>query len=165
MRIRGGTRYTYWIVFVVIYLGLGFLVPPGDGKPLGEFLRWLFFAGFVVFTWRCFRGAQETDEPRPLWRLTATSSYSYGVGYLFTLLSILPVIGFTVSLFASFGATNFRWNDGVWFELIQTVAQIVAMLLFYRSARRIRAAHLDPPVEPRDRALRAQTEAERRPGI
>lgn len=156
-------RYTYWIVFVVIWLGLGFLVPPGDGEPLGEFLRWLFLAGFVVLTWRCFRGADESDAPRPLWRLTATSSYSYGLGYLFALLSLLPVIGFVIGVITSFGATNFRWNDGVGFQAVELIAQLAAMVLFYRSARRIRAEHLDPPDDRHDRALRARTVADRRP--
>lgn len=159
-------RVTYWIVFLVIYVGLAFLVPPGDDKPFGEFLRWLFFAGFVVLTWRCFRGAHETDEPRPLWRLTATSGYSYGLALVFSVLSVLPAFGLVVALFYSFTLTDYRWNIEAPFMAIETLAQLVAAVLLFRSAARIRRAGLDPVGdEAKDARIRAQTEAERRPGI
>jgi hypothetical protein len=150
-------RVTYWIVFGAIYLGLGFLVSPGDDEPFGDFLRWLFLAGFVVLTWRCFRGAHETDEPRPAWRLTATSKYSFGLAFALSLLSLLPVIVLVGGAINSMTSTDFRWNVESPYLAIETLAQLIAAAFLYRSSARIRSEGLDPVDDaPTGTVLRSQ---------
>jgi glycerol uptake facilitator-like aquaporin len=129
-------------VFIVSNL-LGRLFDPVQG-PLSAIVQTLLFTAGVLWLTRVFRGGAESDEPRPTWRMTATSGWSYGLATVWLIGAFVGVVLLVVG--ALTGATDgtardmgLRPGEYTAEVVVQVVTEALLLVLFVRSGRRLRA--------------------------
>lgn len=138
-------------VFVVVSL-IGRLLGAIPGPTGAIVVAVLHCLGVLALT-RVFRGPGEPDAPRPGWRMTATSRWSYGLGTLWLVSAFLGVVTAVTGplLGTSAGtAASMDISTPAYFVVlcVEIVGQVLLLVLFVRSGRRLRALGQAAPARP-----------------
>jgi hypothetical protein len=114
----------------LVYLVAGIPLGPGSGGILRSGLAFI----LIVLGARIFRGAEEDDSPRALWRMTARVPAGVLLGSVFALVTFLSASGWVGLTLVTLAHTDIVDLPAL---LVNTVLAAILSVFYFRSSRRL----------------------------